>query len=72
MRDKSYFRDVRNRKIQRKNVLVKRCMDLIGIIMMVSIQKVKYIVAVDCVSLAKDMDCRQSKICESSPERKYC
>ena len=45
-------------------------MDLIGINMMDSIQKEKYIVAADYVSLAIDMACRQLGICERNQERK--
>ena len=41
MRDKAYLRDVRKRKIQRKNVLVKQFMAWIGIHMMDSIQSEK-------------------------------
>lgn len=45
-------------------------MDLIGIIMMENIQREKFIVAVNCASSVKSMDCQQPEICESNQERK--
>ena len=47
-------------------------MDLTGIIMMVSIQRERYIVAADYVNLARDTDCLQLGICESNIEKEYC
>lgn len=72
MRDKAYLRDVRKRKIQRKNVLVKQFMAWIGIHMMDSIQREKFIVDVDCVSLVKSMDCQPLEICEKNQENIFC
>ena len=47
-------------------------MGLIGINMMDSIQKEKYIVVADYVNLARDTDCLQLGICESNIEKEYC
>lgn len=46
-------------------------MDLTGINMMVSIQKGKYIMGVNCANLVKDMDYQHLEICERSQEKKY-
>lgn len=71
-RDMAFRRYVRNKTIQRKSIWVMRYMGLIGINMMDSIQREKYIVVVACASLEKSMDCQQLKIKEKLQEKSYC
>ena len=40
--------------------------------MMDSIQREKFIVDVDCVSLVKSMDCQPLEICEKNQENIFC
>lgn len=50
LRDKGYLRNVRNRKIERKNILAKQYIVLNGMRMTDSIQRRKHIVTVDYVN----------------------